>query len=142
MAQPLPEPSTRRHFPWSSRTPLGTDLAGGILLLMIEAALGVWKLFGDGMEVWAAQGDQTRIDASDLSGIAWLGHFLVVVLILAVVAALCRAPWTTVLQLLAAGAAGALLVLAQHSYDQHHPDPPPPPNPHYTPCYSGSGRCS
>ncbi|MFD7534954.1 DUF6234 family protein [Streptomyces sp. NPDC059819] len=141
MAQPLPEPLTRRRFPWSSRTSLGTDLAGGILLLMIEAALGAWKLFSDSMEVWAAQGDRTRTDASGLSGIAWLEHFLVVVLILAVVAALSRAPWTTVLQLLVAGAAVVLLVLAQHGYDQRYPEPPPPPDPHYTPCYSGSGRC-
>ncbi|MEV8527117.1 DUF6234 family protein [Streptomyces sp. NPDC052000] len=141
MSQALPEPSPRPARPWSNRTSLGTDLAAAFLLLMIEIAVSLGKAFADGMDVWAAEGDRRVVDASDLAGITWLGHLLVVTLIITVIAALSRAPWTAVLQLLTAGMVVVLLALAQHGYDQRHPSPPPAPNPNYTPCYSGSGRC-
>lgn len=114
----------------------------GVLLFLIEVAVYAGKRFGDGMEVWAAQGEEARIDASYLASLAWTQHFLVVIVVLAGLAALARAPWTVLVQLLAAGAVAALLVLAQHEYDRTHPGPAPLPSAGYSPCYSGSGRCN
>ncbi|WP_406510299.1 DUF6234 family protein [Streptomyces sp. NBC_00212] len=141
MTRVLSERSPRRQWPWSSRTSLGTDLAAAILLFVVEAATGAGRLFSDGMEVWAAQGDQARIDASALADIAWTEHFLIVIVVLSAVAALARAPWTVFLQLAAACIVAVLLVSSQHDYDRGHPGPAPTPDPGYTPCYSGSGRC-
>ncbi len=99
-------------------------------------------LFDYGMETWAAQGQEDRIEAARVAELAWTRHFLIATLVLAGLALLSRAPWTVVSQLLAAGTVAVLLTLAQHDYDRRHPAPPPPPNPAYTPCYSGSGRCN
>ncbi len=121
---------------------MGWDIALGIVLFLVEAAVFLWVGFGYGMEVWAAQGKQARIDAAHLAELAWMRHFLIVTVVIAACALLSRAPWTVVSQLLAAGAVAALLVLAQHDYDRAHPGPAPAPDPGYTPCYSGSGRCS
>ena len=93
------------------------------------------------MEGWAAQGNQDGIDAATLASIAWTGHFLYVVLALAGLAALSRAPWTVVSHLLVAGLLAALLASAQHDYDRAHPAPAPTPSVGYSPCYSGSGTC-
>ncbi|MFD9353463.1 DUF6234 family protein [Streptomyces sp. NPDC060031] len=142
MTHVLPEPSPRRRWPWSSKTTRAKDVAIGIVLFLTEVAVYVGKSFGDGMEVWAAQGDEARIEAARLASLAWTEHCLVVILVLAGLAALARAPWTVLLQLLAAGAVAALLVLAQHDYDRTHPRPAPIPSAGYSPCYSGSGRCN
>ncbi|MGW2865245.1 DUF6234 family protein [Streptomyces sp. NPDC001205] len=142
MRQVLVTAAARLPRPWSSRTSLGTDVAAGLLLSMIEIAVGLGRALSEGMDVWAAQGDRTRIDASHLADIAWLEYFLGAIVLLVVIAALSRAPWTVVLQIFAAALVAVLLALAQHDYDKSHPGPPPAPNPHYTPCYSGSGRCS
>ncbi|MFE0174316.1 DUF6234 family protein [Streptomyces sp. NPDC059002] len=137
----LPEPPARRRLPWSGRTSVRADVAVGILLFVVEAVVFVAGLFGHGMEVWAAQGDQARIDAARLAGIAWTAHLLVAALVVAVLAALSRAPWTVVSQLLVAGTLGALLVVSQHEYERTHPGPAPTPRAGYSPCYSGSGTC-
>ncbi|MFD9339689.1 DUF6234 family protein [Streptomyces sp. NPDC060028] len=142
MTQVLPEPSPRRRWPWSSKTTRAKDVSIGIVLFLTEAVVYVGKGFGDGLEVWAAQGDEARIEASRIASLAWTEHFLVVVLVFAGLAALTRAPWTVVLQLVAAGAVAALLALAQHDYDRTHPRPAPVPSAGYSPCYSGSGRCN
>lgn len=136
-----PEPSPRRRWPWSSRTSRAKDVSVGILLFLVEAAVYVGKGFGDGMEVWAAQGDEARIDASRLASLVWTEHFLIVIVVLAGLATLARAPWTVLLQLLAAGAVAVLLGLSQHDYARTHPAPAPTPSAGYSPCYSGSGRC-
>ncbi|MCB5179395.1 DUF6234 family protein [Streptomyces antimicrobicus] len=128
--------------PWSRRKSTGADVALGVLLLLVEVAVAVLHGFGTGMEVWAAQGEAERIEAAELAELTWLSYHLVVVLALAAVAALFRARWTVVFQLLAALAVAALLALAQHDADRLHPDPPPRPGPEYVPCYSGSGRCN
>ncbi|RSS48964.1 hypothetical protein EF918_36280 [Streptomyces sp. WAC06614] len=94
------------------------------------------------MEVWAAQGQVERIEAAELAELAWLSSYLVVVLGLAGAAALFRARWSVVLQLLAALAVAAVLALAQHDWDRAHPEPPPRSGPAYVPCHSGSGRCA
>ncbi|RPK29094.1 hypothetical protein EES37_35335 [Streptomyces sp. ADI91-18] len=137
-----PAPRPRRGRPWSRRTPLGRDIALGIVLFVVEAAVHFSVRFGHGMEMWAAQGDETRIEAARLADLAWMQHFLVAMIVFVVIALLFRAPWTALSQLLAAAAAAALLVLAQHDYDLSHPRPAPAPSPGYSPCYSGSGRCN
>ncbi|MFD6180602.1 DUF6234 family protein [Streptomyces goshikiensis] len=136
------EPAPRRGRPWSRRMPLGRDVALGILLFLVEAAVYSAVRFGHGMEMWAAQADETRIEAARLADFAWMQNFLVAMIVFVVLALLFRAPWTAVSQLLAAAAAAALLVLAQHDYDLSHPRPAPAPSPGYSPCYSGSGRCN
>ncbi|MGW0750729.1 DUF6234 family protein [Streptomyces sp. NPDC002587] len=141
MTHVLSEPPPRRRWPWSDRTSRARDVTTGIVLLLVEVVVYLGKGFGDGMEVWAAQGDEERIEASRLAGLAWTEHFLLVIVVLAGLALLFRAPWTVVLQLLAAGAVAVLLGLAQHDYDRAHPRPAPVPSAGYTPCYSGSGRC-
>ncbi|MFE1775389.1 DUF6234 family protein [Streptomyces sp. NPDC059008] len=137
----FPEPSPRRGRPWSRRTPRGRDVGIGIALFVVEAAVFLLAGFGYGMEVWAAQGEQARIDAVQLAQLAWMQYFFVAVVVCAGLAALFRAPWTVLSQLLAAGAVAVLFVLAQHDYDRSHPGPAPVPSAGYTPCYSGSERC-
>ncbi|MGW7552059.1 DUF6234 family protein [Streptomyces rimosus] len=137
---PTPPPRPGR-LPWSRRTPLGQDIALGIVLFLVEAAVFLWVGFGYGMEVWAAQGRRARIEAAQLAQLAWTQHFLIALIVIAGLALLSRAPWTVVSQVLAAGVVAALLLLAQHEYDRAHPGPAPKPDPAYTPCYSGSGRC-
>ncbi|MEU5808645.1 MULTISPECIES: DUF6234 family protein [unclassified Streptomyces] len=142
-APPAPPVPPRLPWrPWSRRTATGADVASGVLLLLVEVAVAVLHGFGTGMEVWAAQGRVERIEAAELAELTWLSYYLVVVLGLAAVAALFRARWSVVLQLLAALGVAALLVLAQHDWDRAHPKPPPRPGPEYVPCYSGSGKCN
>jgi uncharacterized protein DUF6234 len=141
MTQVFPEPSPRGRWPWSSKTSRTKDVPIGIVLFLVEVALCAGKIFGDGMEIWAAQGDEARIDASRLASLVWTEHFLVVIVVLAGLAALTRAPWTVLSQLLAAGAVAVLLGLSQHEYDRTHPGPAPIPSAGYSPCYSGSGKC-
>ncbi|MEV6482973.1 DUF6234 family protein [Streptomyces sp. NPDC051576] len=142
MTQVLAErPSRRGRRPWSHRTPLRRDITAAVLLFLGEAAVFVWTMFGYGMTVWAAQGEQDRIDAATLASITWTEHFFYVVLALAALAALSRAPWTLVSHLLTALLLAALFTGAQHDWDLAHPDPAPTPSAHYTPCLSGSGEC-
>ncbi|WP_235482788.1 DUF6234 family protein [Streptomyces roseoverticillatus] len=142
MTYTLPEPSRRRRWPWSRRTPGGRDAGIGILLFIVEAAVYLATGFRYGMEIWAAQSDEKRIDATRVAELAWVQHFLIATVVLAGLALLFRAPWTVLSQLLAAGVVAVLLTLAQHDYDRAHPAPAPAPNPAYVPCYSGSGRCN
>ncbi|MGW6864159.1 DUF6234 family protein [Streptomyces sp. NPDC054904] len=125
MTDSLTEPRPRSGWrPWSRQTSRGADLTIGILLLLFGVGwLALDYMFGHGMEVWAAQGDRERIDGANLAYIARTQHYLVAVLVIAVLALVSRARWTVLSQLLAAALAGALLVTAQHSWDRSHPGP-------------------
>ncbi|MFJ8164458.1 DUF6234 family protein [Streptomyces sp. NPDC096136] len=142
MTPPPLDTPRRRSRPWSRRTSTGADVTVAIVLFLLDAAVFVYGLFGYGMEAWAAQGDQERIEAAELAGRVWMSGSLVVLLLFAVLAMVARAPWTAASQLLAAAGVAALLVLAQHDHDRSHPTPAPRPGPEYVPCYSGSGRCN
>ncbi|WP_406119221.1 DUF6234 family protein [Streptomyces sp. NBC_00989] len=142
MTQALPEcPPLRSRRPWSNRTSTASDVTTAIALFIGEIAVLAWIIFGYGMKNWAAQGDPDEIDTAALAEIASLEVFLYVVIALAVLAALSRAPWTLVSHLLVALLLGALVTGSQQDYDRAHPDPTPTPTVHYTPCLSGSGKC-
>ncbi|WP_328896887.1 DUF6234 family protein [Streptomyces sp. NBC_00236] len=132
---------SRRRWPWSNTTSRSSDIPAALMLLIVETLVFIWAMFGYGMDGWAAQGRREEIDEATLASIAFMQHFLIAVVVLFVLAALARAPWTAVLQLLAAGAVAMMLVLSQHEYEQSHPRPAPTPSAGYQPCYSGSGRC-
>ncbi|MFJ2093508.1 DUF6234 family protein [Streptomyces sp. NPDC087901] len=141
MTHEVPGRAARGRWPWSRPKPLASDLASGIGLLVVEAVVFGWMMFGYGMEGWAAQGAREEMDESTLAGIAFMEHFLIGLFVLFGIAVLARARWTAILHLLTAGAVAALLVSAQHDYDRSHPEPAPTPSAGYSPCYSGSGRC-
>ncbi|MFG2137615.1 DUF6234 family protein [Streptomyces sp. NPDC048650] len=115
----------KRRRPWSHRTRSGVDLALAIPLFLLEIAWLVldW-IFGFGLEVWAAQGDQVRIDAAGLAHIGRVWILLVAVLTLAVLAGVFRARWTVITHLLVALLAGGVLVVARHQWDNSHAPPP------------------
>ncbi|MFE9777933.1 DUF6234 family protein [Streptomyces sp. NPDC005775] len=140
MTHETPERPARRRWPWSSTTPLAADIAACVLFLIIEVVVYGWAMFGYGLEGLSAQGAR-EMDESTLAGLAFTQHFLIGVLVVLGYAALSRAPWTALLQLLVAGFLVVLLVAGQHEYDQLHPDPAPTPSAGHVPCYSGSGRC-
>ncbi|MFE3434156.1 DUF6234 family protein [Streptomyces sp. NPDC059171] len=123
MTNPLTPPEYRR--PWSRPTPRGVDLAFAISLFLLGTAWFVldW-MFGLGMEVWAAQGEQSRIDAAGLAHIWRTRVLLIVVLALAVVAGVHRAWRTVAALLLVALLAGGVLMAVQHQWDTRHPSSP------------------
>ncbi len=123
MTDPLPAPERRR--PWSRRTRLGVDLTLAIPLFLLETAWLVldW-IYGYGLDVWAAQGEQAQIDAAGLAHIGRVRMLLIAVLILAVFAAVFRARWTVITHLLVALLAGGSLTAAQHEGDHNHAPPP------------------
>ncbi|MEV0479518.1 DUF6234 family protein [Streptomyces sp. NPDC050508] len=143
MTQVLPERSPRRsRWPWSHRTSRVSDISAAVLLSLVETAVFALKTFSDAMKGWAAQGQPDSIGGdSTLASIVWTEHLLYVLLALAGLAALSRAPWTTVSHLLAAFVVFALLTGAWQGYDRTHPAPAPTPSIQYTPCLSGSGKC-
>lgn len=123
MTDALPAPERRR--PWSHPTRLGVDLSFAIPLFLLETAWLVldW-IYGYGLEVWAAQGDQAQIDAAGLAHMGRVRVLLIAVLILAVLAATFRARWTVIAHLLVALLAGGSLTSAQHEWDHSHTPPP------------------
>ncbi|GGU44847.1 hypothetical protein GCM10010289_76830 [Streptomyces violascens] len=101
------------------------DLAVAIPLLLLETAWLVldW-MFGMGMEVWAAQGKQDRIDAAGLAHIGRVQEMLIVVLVVAVLAGIFRARWTMLAHLLVALLVWLVLAVSQHQWDHDHaPEP-------------------
>ncbi|MEU8685913.1 DUF6234 family protein [Streptomyces sp. NPDC048611] len=123
MTDALPAP--RRRRPWSHRTRPGVDLAFAIPLLLLETMwLVVDWMFGLGLKVWAAQGDQERIDAAALAHLGRVWVLLVATLALAVLAGVFRARWTVIAHLLVALLAGGVLAVAQHQWDISHPPSP------------------
>ncbi|MFF2524135.1 DUF6234 family protein [Streptomyces liangshanensis] len=123
MTKHLPVPHRRR--PWSSRTPRGIDLALAIPVFLLEAAFLVLDpIFGLGLEVWAAQGDQSWVDDATRAYVDRLWVLLVVVLVVALLAGLFRAHWTVIAHLLVALLAGLLLAGAHHQWDIDHAPPP------------------
>ncbi|WP_438483584.1 DUF6234 family protein [Streptomyces sp. S186] len=123
MTNALPAPKHWR--PWSRRTRRGVDLAFAIPSFLLETAWLVldW-MFGLGLDVWAAQGDEERIDAADLAHVERVWVLLIAVLALAALAAIFRARWTAIAQLLVALLAGGVLMVAQHQWDHRHAPPP------------------
>lgn len=113
-----------RWRPWSHPTPRGVDLAFAISLFLLGTAWLVldW-VFGLGMDVWAAQGDQGRIDAAGLAHIGRTQVLLVVVLTMAVLAGINRAWRTVVALVLATLLVGGVLMAAQHQWDTSHTSP-------------------
>ncbi|GAA2730653.1 DUF6234 family protein [Streptomyces nogalater] len=118
-------PAQRRRRPWSHRTRLGVDLAFAIPLFLLEAGwLALDAVYGYGLDVWAAQGEQTHIDAAALAYMGRLRTLQITVLVLAVLAAVSRARWTVITHLLVALLAGGTLMAAQHDWDYRHASPP------------------
>ncbi|WP_037776359.1 DUF6234 family protein [Streptomyces seoulensis] len=122
MTESLPAP--RRRFPWSHRTRLGVDLALAIPLFLLEI---VWvvldAVYGRGLEVWAAQGEQARIDAADLAFMDRLQVLQIVVVVLAVLAAVFRARWTAIAHLLVALLLGGALAGEHRDGEKSHSAP-------------------
>ncbi|MEU8577049.1 DUF6234 family protein [Streptomyces asoensis] len=108
----------QRGRPWSHRTRPGVDLAFAIPLFVVEVG---WFLldgvYGFGLEVWAAQGDQARVDAAGLAHLGRVRTLLVAVLVLAVVAAVFRARWTVTAHLVVALLVGGALHAERHEYE-------------------------
>ncbi|KOX05294.1 DUF6234 family protein [Streptomyces sp. NRRL B-3648] len=118
-------PAQGRRRPWSHRTRLGVDLAFAIPLFLLEAGwLALDAVYGYGLDVWAAQGEQWEIDAASLAYMGRLRTLLITVLILAVLAAVSRARWTVIAHLLVALLAGGALMATQHDWDRSHAPPP------------------
>ncbi|WP_405416360.1 DUF6234 family protein [Streptomyces rubiginosohelvolus] len=116
--------AAERWRPWSHPTPRRVDLAFAIsLFLLVTAWLVLDWVFGLGMAVWAAQGDQSQIDAADLAHIGRTQVLLVVVLTVAVLAGINRAWRTVMAQVLAALLVGGVLMVAQHQWDTSHTSP-------------------
>ncbi|MET8784191.1 DUF6234 family protein [Streptomyces sp. NPDC049097] len=123
MADTLSAPERRR--PWSRRTRPGVDLALAIPLLLAETAwLALDWIYGFGLEAWAAQGDQARIDSAAFAHMERLRMLLIVVLLLAVLAGVFRARWTVVAHLLVALLAGGILVAERQEWDNSHSPSP------------------
>ncbi|MGW0577793.1 DUF6234 family protein [Streptomyces sp. NPDC002920] len=122
----------------TGRIPVGSDLAYGLALFVVEAGVFLRGLWGRADR----DPDATRreLDAALRADLGWTEVSLCVVVVLAVLAVLARARWTAALQLLAAGLILVVLVSSQHDYDRAHPDPVRP-GPGYSPCLSGSGEC-
>ncbi|WP_329012249.1 MULTISPECIES: DUF6234 family protein [unclassified Streptomyces] len=117
-------PARRRRLPWSRRTRLGVDLAFAIPLFLLEIAWVVLDaIYGAGLEVWAAQGDQARIDAAHLAFMDRLQVLRIVVVVLIVLAAAFRARWTAIAHLLIALLLGGVLAAEQHDWERSHSTP-------------------
>jgi hypothetical protein len=95
-----------------------------MLFLLETAWLVVDSVFGLGLEIWAAQGDQARIDAATLTHIDRVWVLLVAAAASAVIAGLFRAPWTVVVQVLVALLALSMVVAGRHQWDTDHTPSP------------------
>ncbi|MBO1418471.1 DUF6234 family protein, partial [Streptomyces sp. FH025] len=115
--------------------------AVGVLLVVAVAAVYVLRMFGFGMDLWAAQGAEGAADRTARAELTFTWHMALVSLGLAGIAAVLRARWTAALQVLALLALLGFAVLLRHDWDRAHPTPPPSPPAEYVPCFSGSGRC-
>lgn len=118
-------PKLERWRPWSHPTPRGVDLAFAVPLFVLEIAWLVWDwIFGLGLDIWAAQGDQGQIDAAILADIGRMRALLIAVLVAAVLAGIFRARWTLITHLLVALLASGVLVATQHHGDNKNVSPP------------------
>ncbi|MFJ8991180.1 DUF6234 family protein [Streptomyces sp. NPDC102279] len=119
MTDTLSAPDSRR--PWSRRTRLGVDLAFAVPLFLSGIAwLAFDWIYAFGLEVWAAQGDEARIDAASLAHMERLRTLLIALLVPAVLAGIFRARWTVIAHLLIALLAGGALTAAQNEWDSDH----------------------
>lgn len=100
------------------------DLALAIPLFLLETGwLVVDWIYGYGLSVWAAQGDQGEIDAAGLAHIGRVRVLLIAVLIMMVLAGVFRARWTVIAHLLVALLAGGMLAASQYEWDRSHRPP-------------------
>ncbi|MEV7202672.1 DUF6234 family protein [Streptomyces griseoluteus] len=117
-------PAPRRRFPWSRRTRPGVDLALAIPLFLLETGWVVLDaIYGAGLEVWAAQGEQARIDAAELAFMERLRVLQIAALVLAVLAAVFRARWTAIAHLLLVLLLGGALAAERHDWEKSHSAP-------------------
>ncbi|OKI09315.1 hypothetical protein A6A06_00940 [Streptomyces sp. CB02923] len=100
------------------------DLALAIPLFVLETAWLVldW-MFGLGLEVWAAQGRQDRVDAAALAHSGRVTVLLVAALVMTALTGVFRARWTAVAHLLVALLAGGVLMIGQHEWERSHTPP-------------------
>ncbi|KOG60450.1 hypothetical protein ADK76_15490 [Streptomyces griseoflavus] len=100
------------------------DLALAIPLFLLETAWLVldW-MFGLGVEVWAAQGRQDRIDAAALAHIGRVQVLLIAAFAVAALAGVFRARWTAIAHLLVALLAGGVLMVVQYQGERSHTPP-------------------
>ncbi|MGW5047144.1 DUF6234 family protein [Streptomyces griseoluteus] len=117
-------PAPGRRFPWSHRTRPGVDLALAIPLFLLETGWAVLDaIYGAGLEVWAAQGEQARIDAAELAFMERLRVLQIAALVLVVLAAVFRARWTAIAHLLLALLLGGALAVERHDWERSHSAP-------------------
>ncbi|MFF9362676.1 DUF6234 family protein [Streptomyces griseoluteus] len=117
-------PAPGRRFPWSHRTRPGVDLALAIPLFLLETGWAVLDaIYGAGLEVWAAQGEQARIDAAELAFMERLRVLQIAALVLVVLAVVFRARWTAIAHLLLALLLGGALSVERHDWERSHSAP-------------------
>ncbi|MGW2207833.1 DUF6234 family protein [Streptomyces sp. NPDC001781] len=123
MTETLPAP--RRRYPWSRRTRPGVDLALAVPLLLLETGWpALDRIYGLGLEVWAAQGDRARVDAAEAAFAGRLWVYLAIALTLAALAALFRARWTLIVHLLVALLVGGVLAGVRTEWERGHDSSP------------------
>lgn len=117
-------PTPKRWRPWAQPTRWGVDLAIAIPLFLLETTWLVldW-MFGLGLEVWAAQGEQDRIDAAALAHIGRVQVLLIAAFVMATLAGVFRARWMAIAHLLVALLAGGVLLIVQHQWDSSRTPP-------------------
>ncbi|MFF2078474.1 DUF6234 family protein [Kitasatospora sp. NPDC058162] len=137
-----PAPTRLRRLRRPQRPHPAHDLVVGVVLFLALGIAYVVRMFGYGMDLWAAQGADGAADRVARAQLGFTWGLLCVALGLAGVASLLRARWTAVIQLLAALVLLAFALLLRHDWERSHPAPPAPLPSWYVPCYSGSGRCN
>lgn len=135
-------PPTKRRRPRLGRAPHDLDVATGVLAFTLEVLACLWQAWIAGWAAWGAQGSASLIHAAQTTSLRWSVCLLVAALVLVGLAALFRAPWTAVSQVLAAVVLAVMLVSQLQSDGSiGQPAPTPTPSVPYSPCYSGSGTC-
>ncbi|SEM44242.1 DUF6234 family protein [Streptacidiphilus jiangxiensis] len=132
------DPVPDRRWPRRGLAPVAPDIALGFALLVLDAMAYLWQEVRYDVVGWAGGVPRATLDADQLTGIAFMEHLVIAVLVVAGLALLLRAPWTLASQGLAAVALLLLLSVAQKDYADSHPAPTPTPSIVVAPCYSGS----
>lgn len=135
-------PARLRRLRRPVQPPLARDLVIGILLFLALGLFYLLRMFSFGMDLWAAQGAEGAADRTARAQIGFTWRLMGVTCGFAGLAALLRARWTAAILVLAALVLSLFAAQQQHGWDRGHPAPPTPLPTGYTPCYSGSGRCS
>jgi hypothetical protein len=120
MTSALPR-STRS--PWARRARTSDDLVALALLLVVQAGAAVLVLMAQGMAIWGALGDSAGIDAAAHQEIVRTWWLLGTAVLAGAVAAVYRARWTVVGQVVVIAVLAGLLVFSQHEWNVSHPAP-------------------